>query len=235
MALDALLDPELLVGILDVHVFHTDGAGIGFANAPNDLAQGCRLEAEHIVDEDRPVEIVVREPIRLVIELRVIFAFLKPERIELCDEMTAHAIGTNEHDRAKCVELGAANLGGGRCRSGMAVSLLGALRGLGKAGLDAQLARRPACPTQLALNTAGVVVQAAEELHPARIHARRIFKIAGVKLGDEVGVRAEQEGSSILFEAIAHGVLVVPTDLGVAPPGRPETAFPDRLVLAPRC
>ena len=41
--LDALLDPRLLVGIGDVHVFDADLAAVGLAQAVHDLPQGRRL------------------------------------------------------------------------------------------------------------------------------------------------------------------------------------------------
>ena len=53
--LDAELHPCLLVRIRDVHELEADGRAIGAAQDVEHLAHGRVLEAEHVVDEDRPV------------------------------------------------------------------------------------------------------------------------------------------------------------------------------------
>ena len=65
------LDPGLLVGILDVHELDADRAAIGLAQDGLDLAQRRGFAAEHVVDEDRLVEVVVGETIGARIELGV--------------------------------------------------------------------------------------------------------------------------------------------------------------------
>src|SRR3546814_4827844 len=60
LALDALLDPQLLRRILDVHVFDRDRTAVGLLEPLHDLPQGRGLEAEDVVDEDRPVPVVRR-------------------------------------------------------------------------------------------------------------------------------------------------------------------------------
>src|SRR3546814_15035202 len=63
LALDALLDPQLLRRILDVHVFDRDRTAVGLLEPLHDLPQGRGLEAEDVVDEDRPVPVVRNEQI----------------------------------------------------------------------------------------------------------------------------------------------------------------------------
>jgi hypothetical protein len=55
-ALDALLDPGLLVGVGDVHELDADACrsrcGAGW---PGSRARVAVLQAQHVIDEDRPV------------------------------------------------------------------------------------------------------------------------------------------------------------------------------------
>ena len=53
-ALDALLDPALLVRILDVHELHADLAAIGLADDLVDLAQACHLAPQHLAGSAGP-------------------------------------------------------------------------------------------------------------------------------------------------------------------------------------
>ena len=71
VALDPLLEPGRLLGVGDVHVLEREGAAVGALHQREDLAQGGGLEAEHVVDEDRPVEVGLGEAVGLVVELRV--------------------------------------------------------------------------------------------------------------------------------------------------------------------
>src|SRR5262245_62589101 len=60
--LDALLDPDPLVGIGDVHGFHADLATVGLAQAVHDLAQGWRFaKAKRPEDEDGTVGVGLAE------------------------------------------------------------------------------------------------------------------------------------------------------------------------------
>ena len=68
-AFNTLLNPRLLVRVLDVSEFDTDGAAVGFLQDGDDLADGRRFQAEHVVDEDLPVHVLFRKPIGLRIEL----------------------------------------------------------------------------------------------------------------------------------------------------------------------
>ena len=62
--LDALLDPRLLVGIRDVHVFDADLAAVGLAQPVHDLAQGRGIaQPERAEDQDRPVPVGLLEAV----------------------------------------------------------------------------------------------------------------------------------------------------------------------------
>ncbi len=89
--LDALLDPALLLGIGDVHELDPERLAVGALEDRQHLAQGAELEAEHVVEEDRPVEIGIGESVAAGIELLGVLARLEAERIEIGMEMAAHA------------------------------------------------------------------------------------------------------------------------------------------------
>ena len=100
LALDAILDPGLLRRARDVHELHADVPAVGAAQDAQDLAHGRRLEAEHAVDEDRPVEVGVGEAVGLGLQLAVHLAVGEAERVEVGGEMAHDAIGADQHQRA---------------------------------------------------------------------------------------------------------------------------------------
>ena len=67
-AFDALLDPGLLRAVGDVHELDAERLAIGALADRDDLAQGAEFEAEHVVEEDRAVEIGIGEAVRARIE-----------------------------------------------------------------------------------------------------------------------------------------------------------------------
>ncbi len=110
------LDPGLLVGILDVHELDADRAAIGLAQDGLDFPQRRGLAAEHVVDEDRLVEIVVGETVGARVQLGVRAGNLQAERIEPRLQMAAHAIGADQHQRAQRGDGGGAHLLAGERR-----------------------------------------------------------------------------------------------------------------------
>ena len=104
------LDPGLLVGILDVHELDADRAAIGLAQDGLDFAQRRGFAAQHVVDEDRLVEVVVGEAVGARIELGVRAGDLQAERVEPRLQMAAHAIGADQHQRAQRGDGGGADL-----------------------------------------------------------------------------------------------------------------------------
>ena len=102
-ALDAALDPGLLVRVLDVHELDADRPAIGLAQHLQHLPRRRGLETQHVVDEDRPIHVGRAEAVGRGIEFRVRRRHLQAERIELGFEMAAHTIGTNHHQRPQAV------------------------------------------------------------------------------------------------------------------------------------
>jgi hypothetical protein len=56
----------------------------------------CR-QPEHAIDEDRPVEVGLGEPIRLRLQLAMHLSVGEAERVEVGSQMAHDAIGANEH------------------------------------------------------------------------------------------------------------------------------------------
>ncbi len=57
LALDALLQPSLLLRVGDVHVLHAEVSAVGPPQDLQDLADRRGLQAQHVIEEDRPVEV----------------------------------------------------------------------------------------------------------------------------------------------------------------------------------
>src|SRR5690349_6062900 len=95
--LDTLLDPGLLRRVGDVHEFDAERLAVGALADRDDLAKRAVFEAEHVVEEDLAVEVSLAEAIGARIELFAIALRLDAERIELGMEMTAHPVGTDQH------------------------------------------------------------------------------------------------------------------------------------------
>ena len=67
---------------------------------------------EHLVEEDRPIEIGVGEAVGARIEFFFVLRRREPERIEIGVEMAARAIGADQHQRADRIAGGALDIGG---------------------------------------------------------------------------------------------------------------------------
>ena len=98
-AFDALLDPLLLVGIRDVHELDAHRLAVGALQDRDDLAHGAEFEAEHLVEEDAAIDVAFAESVRSRIELFVVLLPFEPERIEIGVEVTADAVGADQHQR----------------------------------------------------------------------------------------------------------------------------------------
>ncbi len=70
-AFDAPLNPRLLVGILDMHELDADGPAIGSAEDLQDLPQRGGFQPQHVVDEDRLIEIGFGKAVGLGIQFRM--------------------------------------------------------------------------------------------------------------------------------------------------------------------
>ena len=115
-ALDALLDPALLRAVGDVQELDAERLAIGAPQDGDDLADGAEFEPQHLVEEDRPVEIGLAEAVGARIELLLVLRRLEPERIEIGVEMAARPVGADQHQRADRIAGRALDIGGRRVR-----------------------------------------------------------------------------------------------------------------------
>ncbi|GBD41382.1 hypothetical protein HRbin39_00763 [bacterium HR39] len=102
-ALDGALDPGLLVRILDVHELHTHRAAVGAVEHLHDLAQRRLLEAEDVIEVEFTVPVGLGEAVGARIQLGVVGAAGEPQRIEVGDQVSAHAIGADHHDQPQVI------------------------------------------------------------------------------------------------------------------------------------
>ena len=213
-ALDALLDPALLVGIGDVDELVADVAAIGFAADLHDLLHRRVLEAEHVVEEDRPVHILRQEAEIERVELGMLLLAAELQRIEIGGEMAAGAIGADELGGADAVERrGLDRIGRGRLlrerrddavagrrfddggRPGGAVGLLGRLRD-GREIVLRERAHHAAAVLQAPARRRRMgraLAETGEEIAPALIHRIRIGGVAIVEVFNEGGIRSGEE------------------------------------------
>ena len=203
-ALNALLQPALLLRIGDVHVLHADRAAVGAADDGEDLAQGRGLQTQHVVEEDRAVVVGLGEAVGRRVQLAgVTRRHGNAERVEVGPQMAAHPVVPDHHDGAQGIQRGGADIGGRRGgRAG--------LDGLAQLGLDRRPqtveGRQPVRPRggRWIAGPGGfggggpdgvvAVGQRGEEGLPGRIDRGRIFRPAGVEVFHESGIAAVQEG-----------------------------------------
>ena len=99
-ALDPLLDPLLLVGLLDVHVLDADGARVRVAQDAEDVAQRQHLARQaadtEVADRELAVEVPDGEVVVRDVELGVRLGRATPERVEVGDEVPADAVHVDE-------------------------------------------------------------------------------------------------------------------------------------------
>ena len=96
LALDLVLDPALLVQVLDVHVLDADGAAVGVAQDPQDLAEDRLVLAAEAAREELAVEVPDREPVGGGVELGRHPRLFPPQRVEVGDEVAAHPVDADE-------------------------------------------------------------------------------------------------------------------------------------------
>ena len=113
-AFDALLDPALLRAVGNVQELDAERLAIGAAQDVDHLADRAEFEPEHLVEENRAVEIGVGKAIGTRIELFLVVRRFEAERIELGVEMAARAIGADQHQRADRIAGGAFDVGRGQ-------------------------------------------------------------------------------------------------------------------------
>ena len=99
--LHALLDPRLLLRLLDVHVFGRERSAVGIAKHAEDVGEPHGLPAGEVAGDELPVEVPDREPVRMRIELCLDRSRLGGERVEVGDEMPPHPICVDELQHAR--------------------------------------------------------------------------------------------------------------------------------------
>ena len=95
-ALDLVLDPALLLLVLDVHVLDADRAAVRVAQHVEDVAERHALAAAEPAGEELAVEVPDREPVGGRVELDRHLGLLPAERVEVGDEVAAHAVHADE-------------------------------------------------------------------------------------------------------------------------------------------
>ncbi len=101
--LDLLLDPALLLGLLDVHVLDADRTAVRVAQDVEDLAErqapgatDRRVDADVTAGEELAVEIPDRQPVGGRVELGVHLGRLRCERVQVSYEVTADPVHVDE-------------------------------------------------------------------------------------------------------------------------------------------
>ena len=94
--LDALLDPGLLVGALDVHVLDADRAAVGVAQHAEQVAERQLVVTGHAVGEELAVEVPDREAVRGRVELDRRVRLLPVQRVEIGDQVATHAVDADQ-------------------------------------------------------------------------------------------------------------------------------------------
>ena len=205
--LEALLQPGLLLGILDMHELDPDGRAIGLLKHVEQFAQRRELEPEYAVDEDRAVVVGFRETVARGVELRMVLFAFELERVEVGDQVAAHPVGADHHQRADAVERLLADLLGAQrlvrrpsARRGQGVAVCA----VGLVEFFITLARRRQAEFKLLEHGLGVVSERGEERAPLGGHRVGLLDEAGVEPFDEGAVGAEQKGGFV--ESCGHAV-----------------------------
>ena len=93
LAFDVLLDPALLLGILDVHVLDAERPAVGVAQDVEDLVERGHVAPGQAVGHELAGQVPDGEPVGQRVELGVDVRRLGVERVEVGDEV-ARAPGT---------------------------------------------------------------------------------------------------------------------------------------------
>ena len=105
---DPLFQPCGLFGVRDMHVLQRECAAIGSAHDINDLAHGCDLQSQDIVQENWAIHVRICKPIILWIKRCFsILGVAHAKGIKIGGQVTTHAIGADQHDGADTVQDGA--------------------------------------------------------------------------------------------------------------------------------
>ena len=94
--LDALLDPRLLIGLLDVHVLQADRARVRVAQHTEDVSQAHHPRAGQAVGRELACEVPDGEAVLADVELGVGPHLFAAQRVEVRNEVTAHPVHVDE-------------------------------------------------------------------------------------------------------------------------------------------
>ena len=96
LSLDVLLDPALLLGILDVHVLDAERAAVRVPQHVEDVLEGGGLAAGQPVGHELTGQVPDGQAVGQRVELGVDVGRLGVERVEVGDEMPAHPVHVDQ-------------------------------------------------------------------------------------------------------------------------------------------
>ena len=96
LAFDVLLDPALLLGILNVHVLDGERPAVGIAQHVEDLVERGDIVPGQAVGHELARQVPDGEPVGQRVELGVDVRRLRVQRVEVGDEVAAHPVHVDE-------------------------------------------------------------------------------------------------------------------------------------------
>ena len=90
------LHPALFFGVLNVHIFNTDGAAICIAQNMQQLTQSHAVCARHSASEKFAIQVPNCQSVSCWIKFNGQFGLFPMQRINICDEMTTHTMNTDQ-------------------------------------------------------------------------------------------------------------------------------------------
>ena len=205
LALDAALQPSLLLGVIDMQEFIADRAAIEAAQLFENLARRGGVETQHAIDEHGIVESGAGKAVLGGVERCLRRLRRYAERIEIGFKMSNHPVGADHLHRMDRLLGGFLRAGGIGGLSPLAISLLGrgrrGLAGQGEGGVVAGQGRALATRPGRALAQLGggqiSFAEAGEVALPGRIDGIGIGEIALIELLDEGCIGAGKEAGRL--------------------------------------
>ena len=191
-ALEALLQPALLVVVRHVHVLDTDRAAVGLLQGLEDVAEfGLGRQALERTDAEGLVEVGIGEPVEGRLELVDLGTRHALQRIEIGPAGAERTIGGDQLADSRLLLVLS------RSRGGCGLAETAVLGQFGKSGNDR-------CVGDVARDEAGHLGQTIEIVTPLGRHRGRVVKIILVQLLDERRVAAEVHGAVELLIHRSH-------------------------------
>ena len=191
-----------------MHELHAERLAVGATQDGEDLAQRAEFEPEHLVEKDRAVHVGVGETVGARIEVLLVMVRLEAERVEIGVEMSARAVGADQHQGVDGIARGLLDLGGGKLDArGLGARLhLVADRPFDLVPIAVErgnefAARRlrpvrplPGRPAGALEHIGAIILQALEECLPLGVDRLGVVLVAGMEVLDIVGIAAIEEG-----------------------------------------